>query len=492
MHGVSKRYPGTLAVDHVDFHAQPGEVHALMGENGAGKSTLMKMLAGSFADYEGDIEIHGKPASLRSPAEAKANGIEMIYQELSLAQPISIAENILAGRLPRKWSMFVDHNALVSQSRHWLERVGLGHIDPMTTVDTLSPHEAQLVEIAKALSNHPTILIMDEPTSSLSRKEVEILFGIIADLKREGLAIIYISHHIPEIFASCDRTTILRDGKMVSTGPIGDYTAATMIEAMVGRSVAELNSTPPHAPPGEELLRVVQLTRYGFFHDNNLHVNQGEILGIGGLAGSGRTELGRSIAGFDPIDEGTVVIGDVDVTQSGVRDRLNQGIAYLTEDRKHLGLAVELSVETNMMTGLNVQQSRRVDDNQAQAVFAAQVEQLQIYPADPQRQVSQLSGGNQQKILLAKWLATKPQLLILDEPTRGVDIGAKGVIHQSIRDLVASGTSVILISSDLPELTHLADRVAVLRRGRIVAELTGDQLNESAILLAANGEEEDA
>lgn len=488
MRRVSKRYPGTLAVDRVDFQAYSGEVHALMGENGAGKSTLMKMLAGSFADYEGQIEINGAPVELRSPLSAKSNGIEMIYQELSLAQPISIAENILAGRLPTKRRWFLDRNRLAEESRKWLSRVGLEHIDPFAPVESLSQHEAQLVEIAKALSNHPSILIMDEPTSSLSRKEVDTLFEIISDLKNQGLAIVYISHHIPEIFECCDRVTILRDGKNVESAAIEKLTAQGIVEQMVGRSVSE-QSPAKSVDRGPLQLSVDALSRFGFFHEVSLQVHSGEVLGIAGLAGSGRTELGRSIAGLDPIDLGTITIEQQNVSEAGIRHRLEQGIAYLTEDRKLLGLALELDLATNLSSALNVQQSRRASAAQIKNAFQDQADQLQIYPREIARQVSQFSGGNQQKILLAKWLATKPKVLILDEPTRGVDIGAKEIIHETILKSVKEGMSVLLISSDLPELIRLSNRVLVLRRGRVFKELTQSELNENAILLAANGEE---
>ncbi|WOO39537.1 sugar ABC transporter ATP-binding protein [Rubellicoccus peritrichatus] len=488
MRNVSKRYPGTLAVDCVDFEVRKGEVHALMGENGAGKSSLMKMLAGSFSDYIGDIEINDRDVQLRSPAMAKASGIEMIYQELSLAQPISIAENVLAGRLPRKAGVWLDKSTMLAETHMWLKRVGLEHIDPLAAVETLSPHEAQLVEIAKALSNNPSIVIMDEPTSSLSRKEVHILFDIIAELKAQGLAIVYISHHIPEVFEVSDAVTILRDGKLVGSHPISELTPDRMVEMMVGRSVVD-QCNERDASSGERRLRLDNLTRYGFFHEVSFDLHQGEILGIGGLAGSGRTELARCIGGLDPIDEGTIYLEGDELPTGNMRDRLKQGIAYMTEDRKLQGLALDLDLLTNTLTGLNVKESRIVGNRKGMEVFNEQADQLQIYPAEPKRLISQLSGGNQQKILLAKWLATAPRVLILDEPTRGVDIGAKQVIHQAIINLADAGTSIIVISSDLPELVHLSDRVVVLRQGRVFTEMKAGKFTENSILLAANGED---
>jgi ABC-type sugar transport system ATPase subunit len=489
MEGVSKRFPGALAVDGVDLCARAGEVHALMGENGAGKSTLMKMLAGSFADYTGRILINGEECPLHSPAQAKAHGIEMIYQELSLALPISIAENLLAGRLPRKRGGWLDRAAMRKEAQVWLSRVGLPGIDPDAAVETLSQHEAQLVEIAKALSNNPAILIMDEPTSALSRTEVTRLFGIIADWKREGLCIIYISHHLPEIFTVADRVTVLRDGRKVNTCPIQEVSEADLVRMMVGRSVGDVR-IPRKNAPGEERLRVERLSRYGVFHDVSFTLRAGEVLGVGGLAGSGRTELERAIAGLDRTDEGLIFLDGEEVTSYGMPKRIRRGLVYLTEDRKLRGLALSLDLLTNMISGVQVRDRTLVGSGRARRIFDQQAKQLQLYPAEPARLVSQLSGGNQQKILLGKWLATGPSVLMLDEPTRGVDIGAKQLIHETVARLADEGMSILLVSSDLPELVALSDRVVVLRRGHLVREMTGSEISEDEVLLAANAEEE--
>lgn len=488
MEGVSKRFPGTLAVDHVDFEVFAGEVHALIGENGAGKSTLMKMIAGSFSDYSGDIYINNKKVELHSPSVAKANGIEMIYQELSLALPLTIAENVLVGRLPVK-GLFIDKRAMVDKTRACLKRVGLEQLNPMMPIREISQHEAQLVEIAKALGNNPCILVMDEPTSSLSREQVEILFDIIDKLKKQGLAIIYISHHLPEIFRVADRVTVMRDGKKVGTYAIDEVDAGKLVELMVGRSVTEFY-TQRDTRLGKEKLRVENLSRYGFFHNISFQVRAGEILGICGLAGAGRSELGRSISGADPIDDGNVYINGSKAVYRDMSKALEHGIAYLTENRKTQGLALRLTVGENALAALIPRHTRNLvyAAGKGKSILERLIRELQIYPPDPSRTVGNLSGGNQQKVLLAKWMAMEPQVLILDEPTRGVDIGAKMVIHKAVEKLAQQGNAVILISSDLPELVGLSDRVIILRQGHLIGEMHKGEFNEETVLLAANGE----
>ena len=474
---VGKRYPGTIAVDGVDFEACAGEVHALMGENGAGKSTLMKILAGAFNDYTGEIFVGGWPVRLHTPAQAKAAGIAMIHQELSLAPPLSIAENILAGRLPGRGG-WLDRKAMLEEARLWLARVGLV-LDPRLAVETLSQHERQLVEIAKALSNEPSILIMDEPTSALSRTEVDILFSLICDLKSRGLTILYISHYLPEVFRVADRCTVMRDGRKVDTRPICLFTPEKLVEMMIGRKASEAVVRRARAPGGVRL-RVRGLSRYGFFHRASFDVRAGEILGIGGLAGAGRSELARSLCGIDPCDEGEVSLDGAECD--------GRSFAYLTEDRKLEGLALLNTARENALAALNARRRRLVPRREGAGIFSRLAAELRLHPAEPERQTLQFSGGNQQKILLAKWLATAPAVCILDEPTRGVDVGAKQVIHEAIGRLADSGTGVILISSDLPELVGLSDRIAILRKGHLVGEMRKGEFSEDAVLLAANGE----
>ena len=528
MIAVSKRYPGTLAVDGVDFTAQAGEVHALMGENGAGKSTLMKMLAGAFNDYEGRILIHGREARLDSPAAARALGIGMIYQELSLARPISIAENLLAGRLPRRLGVFVDRKALLAEARRGLDRVGLD-LDPRLPVEDISLHEAQLVEIAKALSADPRILVMDEPTSALSRDEVDRLFAIIERLKAAGLTIIYISHHLPEIFRIADRVTVLRDGRNVGTRAIGDVDPGTLAALMIGpkgeslaatgtsevsgipdaedrlvaygareeggsRAGLQVDPDPAAGPKGAEeagttTLEVRRASRYGFFHEISFTAKAGEVLGLSGLCGAGRSELCRSLCGIDPLDDGEIRLNGEDVTPESAGEALAEGLAYLTEDRKEQGLAGRLSVARNVLAAVIPHHCRAgfYDPRPGRALLGRYMTFLDIQPLDPRRETANLSGGNQQKVLLARMLATNPKVLFLDEPTRGVDVGAKAVIHRAVAEAAARGAIVILVSSDLPELVGLAHRVLVMRKGKLLGELPGDLYTEETVLMAANG-----
>jgi len=485
MVGISKEFAGTRAVSGVDFEARAGEVHALMGENGAGKSTLMKILAGSFSDYTGDILVRGEKVLLHSPARAKAAGIAMIYQELSLTPSVSIAENILAGRLPSR-GFILDRKALRTEAARWLERVGLSY-DPDTPAEALSQHERQLVEIAKALSNHPSVLVFDEPTSALSRHEVEILFGIIRDLKAEGLAIIYISHYLPEVFAVSDRCTVMRDGRKVNTSPMEELTPEGLVEMMIGRSAAGAAIHRKHAP-GEVRLSVREFSRYGFFHNVGFDVRAAEILGIGGLAGAGRSELARSLVGIDPSDDGEITLDGMPLVPTSLRESMRRGLAYLTEDRKLEGLALLNSAEENTLSALNARRSMLIPEREGREIFERLSAALQLSPPEPERQAAQFSGGNQQKVLLAKWLAIDPDVIILDEPTRGVDVGAKQVIHEAIGKLADSGKCVILISSDLPELVSLSNRIVILRKGHLTREMPKSELTEEAVLLAANAE----
>ncbi len=488
MKRVTKAFPGTLAVDGVDFDVRQGEVHALLGENGAGKSTLMKMLAGSFTDYTGDIQINGKDVRLHSPAEAIDNGIGMIYQELSLARPITIAENVLVGRLPKKFGI-LDKKKMRKQTAAILKTVGLS-LDPFAFVEDISPHEAQLVEIAKVMSHNPSILVMDEPTSSLSRQEVEKLFEIIDGLKARGLAIVYISHHLPEVFRVADRYTVMRDGKKIATGGIDEVTASDIVNMMVGKSMTEFYKERKNKVQSEKALVVEHITREGFFHDLSFHAYKGEILGIVGIAGAGRSEMARSMVGIDPIDSGRVEINGKLLRLGSYSRSIKAGMVYLSEDRKNDGLFLRLSVKENIL-------GAKIPDFCNCGVYSTRHEgktvremitKLYIQPPNPNVGVGNLSGGNQQKVLLGKWLACTPEIIILDEPSRGVDVGAKSIIHDVIIELADMGKTVILLTSDLPEMVGLADRVMILKEGHMIGSMEKARLTEESILLAANGE----
>ena len=488
MEGVSKRFPGTLAVDHVDFDVAAGEVHALVGENGAGKSTLMKLLAGSFSDYTGKVFIDGKEVRLNTPAQSKAAGVGMVYQELSLARTISIEENLLVGRLPVK-GIFIDKKEMKKRSKELLARVGLDEIDPAMPVSEISQCEAQLVEIVKALGDNPSILVMDEPTSTLSSEEVGRLFAIIRQLKEQGMAIIYISHHLQEVFEITDKITVMRDGKKRGTFLTKDTNQAEIVDLMVGRSASEFY-TRRQPNIGEELLRVEHMSRWGFFHDVNLAVRAGETLAICGLAGAGRTELARAMVGVDDFDEGKLYLEGKPVRFKNMFEAIKSGVVYLTESRKFDGLAVRLTAGENVVAAHipQIAKGKYFKASMGTPLISRLLDALSVYPKETGRPVSNFSGGNQQKLLMAKWLATEPKVLILDEPTRGVDIGAKEIIHKAIADLAAAGSAVILITSDLPEMAGLSDRAVILRNGHVIGELQGSEINESSLLLAANGE----
>jgi len=488
MKGVSKRYTGTLAVDGVDFEALVGEVHGLMGENGAGKSTLMKILAGSFNDYTGSIFIGQKKVALHSPAVAKAHGIGMIYQELSLARPISIAENLLIGHLPAKHGFLLDRKAMIQRAYRLLDRVGLD-LDPLRTVEEISQHQAQLVEIAKVLGSNPCILVMDEPTSALSREEVKRLFEIIRQLKKRGMTIIYISHHLSEIFQIADRVTVMRDGRRIGTKSINEVTPAMLVQMMVGQTIDEFY-VQRKSTIGEIALNVRNLTRKGFFHDVSFQARRGEILGIAGLTGSGRTEMARSMCGLAPVDGGMVEVAGRKLGRHSYGAAMEHGLFYLSEDRKIDGLFLRLPVKQNLVSAIIPRHTRCgiYSSRHENATTTELIDRLDIITSSASTEVSNLSGGNQQRVLLGKWIAADPTVLILDEPSRGVDVRAKMRIHQAVMELAGSGRTVVLISSDLPELVGLSDRVVVMCDGHLIGEMQKGQLSEESVLLAMNGE----
>ncbi len=490
MKQVSKRFPGTLAVNHVDFSVRQGEVHALMGENGAGKSTLMKILAGSYSDYTGEITIHGKKVSLHSPGMAKQEAVGMMYQELSIAYNRSVQENMFAGVIPGK-GIFIDKVELRKRTIESLARVGLERrIDPEVPMKDISQHESQLIELAKVLNSSPKILVMDEPTSALSSAEVNMLFDIIREIKKHGVAVVYISHHLHEVFQIADRVTVLRDGRKIETKDISDVTKERLVEMMIGEKVSDFyKDSVSHI--GEKVLEVEGLSHYGFVHDISFSLNRGEILGITGLAGSGRTELGRCLGGIDRVDSGRYRLEGEEIIVRSVNQMLGRGVAYLTENRKTEGLALRLSNRVNLLSAIIPRLSRWGIHfpHKGDGIVEDLYRKLSIYPPDPDKTTSNLSGGNQQKVLLAKWLSTKPKVLILDEPTRGVDVGAKKLIHETIVGLAEEGVSVLLLSSDLPELVALSDRICVLKQGHMIGELQKtDGFDENKVLLAANGE----
>lgn len=491
MKHIVKRFSSFLAVNDISIQVQKGEIHAVCGENGAGKSTLMKVLAGEYPDYEGQIFINGEEIKIDSPTKAKKCGIAIIHQELGLARPITVAENIMSGALPRKKGIFLDRKTLIEKSKVYLKMVGLDYISPNALVSSLSQHEAQLVEIAKALSSNPGILIMDEPTSSLSRDEAKRLFGIIRELTAQGLAVLYISHFLSEVFEISDYITTMRDGKHVDTVKKEDTTSEAVIRNMVGKDIRDFYAERK-ADVGEVVLQAKSLTRYGFFKNISFEVHEGEILGICGLSGAGRSELARALVGIDVWDEGELFYQGEKIKNRSYSEAIRRNIAYLSEDRKLQGLMLNLPIGENIVSAKTVSQSKTFwyKEKEETGQVKKLMEELQVNPPNTDKITGQLSGGNQQKVLLAKWLMTNPKLLILDEPTRGVDVGAKSMIHEAVKRHVNKGNAAIIISSDLMEVGGLSDRVLILYHGcqRGIIDKEQDNCSEVSLLMLANGD----
>ena len=491
---ISKRFPGVQALDHVSFTVQTGEVHALVGENGAGKSTLMRILSGVYTDYEGEIRWDDRRLRLSSPRDAQKHGIAIIHQELNLIPELTIAENIFLGREPRtRWGT-IDRQRMASATRELLDRLNLQE-SPHRPITALRIGERQLVEVAKALSLDASLLILDEPTSALSESEIERLFAVMAALKAHGVTMIYISHKFDEIFRVADRVTVLRDGAWVGTEPISEVDQQQLIAMMVGRPLSDLFPKVP-TEIGDEVVRVEHLsftpTQGGqrrSLHDISFAVRRGEIVGLAGLMGSGRTELLESIFGVHPRQRvsGQIVLNGTPRRFATPRQALDAGIALVAEDRKNLSLFPKLSVGTNI-TLAALSKFLRLDVVRERAERAAvrdAIESLRIRTPSAAVDVEKLSGGNQQKVVLAKCLLTEPALLLLDEPTRGIDVGAKAEIYGLISQLSRRGTGILMASSEIPELLAMCDRILVLCEGRLTAELSKDEVSQVKIMEAA-------
>ncbi|NTU84358.1 MAG: sugar ABC transporter ATP-binding protein [Chloroflexales bacterium] len=489
LEGISKSFPGVRALDNVRLDVRKGEVHALLGENGAGKSTLMKILAGAYRRDAGEIFWEEQRVEIRSPKEAQDLGIGIIYQEFNLVPQLSIAENIWIGREPKALAALrlIDWPALYRKSQALLDELQLD-LSPRRPVAGLGVAQQQMVEIAKALSLNARLLIMDEPTSALSEREIEQLFGVIERLKQRGVGVIFISHHLDEVRQICDRGTVLRDGAYVDTLEMQGVSEEQLIRLMVGRS---LDQQYPKlaARRGEEVLRVEGLRRPGSPHEVSFAVHAGEILGIAGLVGAGRTELVRSIFGADPISAGKIFIFGKERRIDSPQQAIEAGLGLLPEDRKQQGLVLKLSVCENIalasLKELVAGGLLRLKEEDRQA--ASYVESLRIRTPHIRQQVQFLSGGNQQKVVLAKWLASRSKILIFDEPTRGIDVGAKVEVYNLMNALVQQGAAVIMISSEMPELLGMSDRILVMHQGRISAELSGGEATQEQVLAAAMG-----
>ncbi|MEV8466901.1 sugar ABC transporter ATP-binding protein [Fluviibacterium sp. DFM31] len=475
MTGIEKRFPGVHALRNVQFDLYPGEVHALMGENGAGKSTLMKILSGIYPRDGGQIRVAGKPAAPSSPREAQDLGIGIIHQELSLMNDLTAAQNVLIGREPRRSFGRLDEAALNRQTAEIFAAMNL-KIDPKSHVGGQTIARQQLIEIAKALSYRPRVLIMDEPTAALNDAEIAELFEVIAQLKADGVGIVYISHRMDEIKRIADRVTVMRDGAWIDTVPAAETPLSQIIALMVGREVSEQPPAVPDLSGAEVALKVEGLRRGHEIKDVSFEVRRGEILGFAGLMGAGRTEVARAIFGADLKDAGTITVHGREVRIRAPHDAVAAGIGYLSEDRKHFGLALDMSVRANIaMASLQRFTSRMgvLDEAGMEATAKDYIQRLGIRTPSDQQPARLLSGGNQQKVVIAKWLERDCDILIFDEPTRGIDVGAKSEIYRLLEQLAAEGKTIIVISSELPEVLRLSHRIAVMCEGRLTGILPG-------------------
>lgn len=484
--GISKFFPGVKALSNVSFRIKPGTVHALMGENGAGKSTLMKCLIGIYRPDEGLIRIKGEPVQFTDTLDALRSGISMIHQELNLVPHMTVAENIWLGREPMKFG-FVDHGKLNRLTKDLLVKLNIRlRTDQM--VGDLSIASQQMVEIAKAVSWNSDIVIMDEPTSALTETEVAHLFTIIRDLRSQGKAIIYISHKMDEIFAITDEVSVFRDGAWVGSNETANYTRQSLITQMVGRELTQL-FPKTDSNIGEDVLTVRNLTRNGVFRDVSFSVRRGEILGVAGLVGAGRSEVMESLFGMTSTDSGEILIDGVPTTIDSPASAIEKGLAFLTEDRKKSGLFLVLSVMENMsivkMTDYSAKGGFVNHGNMAKDCLE-QIKRLNIKTPTMDQIINNLSGGNQQKVLIARWLLAQPKILILDEPTRGIDVGAKAEIYRLISELASRGVAIIMVSSELPEIIGMSDRVMVMHGGRITGILNKEEADQETILSLAS------
>ena len=488
MRQIRKTFPGVVALDKVDFELRRGEVHILLGENGAGKSTLMKILSGAYQKTEGQIILDGAEVEIKNPKHAQTLGISTVYQEFNLIPHLSIGENIFLGREPVRFAGLIDQRAILQEAKSALSGLGLT-LNPRKSVKELRVAEQQMVEVAKALSLDARILIMDEPTAALTEHEIRELFATIRRLKDKGVSIVYISHRMEELFEIGDRVTVLRDGRSVGTYAVRDISKTELIRLMVNRELTEL-FPKEHATRGAEVLRVERLSTKSGLKEISFSLHEGEVLGVAGLLGAGRTELARAIFGLDEISSGSIYVKGVVQKMSSPRSAIKSGIGFLTEDRKSQGLVLPLSVERNLCLSSVDKFSRWgiMHSSEERQAATRYVEELRIKTPSLDQKVVFLSGGNQQKVVLSKWLCSQAEVFIFDEPTRGVDVGAKAEIYQLMNRLTAAGVAIMMISSELLEVLGMSDRVMVMRGGRIAGEFSAGECTQERILQCALGE----
>ncbi|OWY29187.1 sugar ABC transporter ATP-binding protein [Herbaspirillum robiniae] len=487
LRNVSKRFPGVLALDNCQFDLAAGEVHALMGENGAGKSTLMKILSGVYQRDSGEILLDGRPVEIDEPRAAQALGIGIIHQELNLMNHLSAAQNIFIGREPKKgFGLFLDEEQLNRQAAAIFERMRLD-LDPATPVGQLTVARQQMVEIAKALSFDSRVLIMDEPTAALNNAEIAELFRIIRDLQAQGVGIVYISHKMDELRQIADRVTVMRDGRYIATVPMQGTSMDTIISMMVGRQLDGEQRTPPDTSANEVVLEARGLTRGRAIRNVSFQLRRGEILGFAGLMGAGRTEVARAIFGADPLEAGEIHIHGGRAVIKTPADAVAHGIGYLSEDRKHFGLATGMDVQANIAMSSMGRFTRAgfMDQRAIRETAQGYVRQLAIKTPSVEQQARLLSGGNQQKIVIAKWLLRDCDILFFDEPTRGIDIGAKSEIYKLLDALAAQGKAIVMISSELPEVLRMSHRILVMCEGRVTGELSAAEASQEKIMQLA-------
>jgi ribose transport system ATP-binding protein len=486
MQGISKSFPGVQALTEVDFSVASGEIHALVGENGAGKSTLMKILTGALGKDEGQIKLRGQAVDINNPADAQRLGISMIHQELSLIPHLTVGQNIFLGREPRtRLSAIIDWKSLYSQAQVLLDQLNL-KVDARESVQDLSIAERQMVEVAKALSFKADLIAMDEPTSSLTDKETEILFEVMRSFRKRGLSIIFISHRLEEVFEISDRVTVLRDGETIDTKPTAELDDDQVVRMMVGRQLGELYPKDD-VEHGAVVLEAKGLEDSAELRSVNLELRSGEILGIAGLAGAGRTALAETLFGVRPSTRGQVKVGGRSVKLKHPGQAIRQGMGFVPEDRKLQGLFLNMAVRENLVVSALPEISRFsfINFRRADKMARDFVDKLKIRTPSLKQLVRNLSGGNQQKVIIARWLTLNPHILILDEPTRGIDVATKAEIHALMNDLAKQGVAVMVVSSDLPEVLGVSDRILVMRSGKVTAEFSRQEATQDNIMHAA-------